>query len=179
MDRLKGGTALELDEAYEVYVKDLYRYLFSLSKDHFTAEDLVQEAFYRAYIHLGDNEINNIKAWLFKVAFHAFIDFSRRNNRLIISDKIENMNKNRITHEKVPENRMLEKESFQLLIEDIHSLKVAETHVILLCDLHQLTLKESAEILDMNLNTLKSHLVRGRKKLIERVKERRMNDERG
>ncbi|WP_102275397.1 sigma-70 family RNA polymerase sigma factor [Cytobacillus massiliigabonensis] len=170
---------MELDEAYEVYVKDLYRYLFSLSKDHFTAEDLVQEAFYRAYIHLGDNEINNIKAWLFKVAFHAFIDFSRRNNRLIISDKIENMNKNRITHEKVPENRMLEKESFQLLIEDIHSLKVAETHVILLCDLHQLTLKESAEILDMNLNTLKSHLVRGRKKLIERVKERRMNDERG
>lgn len=179
MDRLKGGTALDLDEAYEVYVKDLYRYLLSLSKDHFTAEDLVQEAFYRAYIHLGDNEMKHIKAWLFKVAYHAFIDFSRKNNRVIISDQIEDMNKNLITHEKNPENHMLEKESFQQLIEDIHSLKETETHVILLCDLHQLSLKESAEILDINLNTLKSHLVRGRKKLIERVKDRRKNDERG
>ncbi|MGN7400108.1 sigma-70 family RNA polymerase sigma factor [Cytobacillus praedii] len=169
---------MDLDEAYEVYVKDLYRYLLSLSKDHYTAEDLVQEAFYRAYIHLGDNEINNIKAWLFKVAYHAFIDSSRKNNRLIISDKIEGLNKNQINHEKDPENRILEKESYQVLIEDIHSLKETETHVILLCDLHQLSLKESAEILEINLNTLKSHLVRGRKKLIERVKERRRKDER-
>ncbi|MED3575585.1 sigma-70 family RNA polymerase sigma factor [Cytobacillus praedii] len=169
---------MDLDEAYEVYVKDLYRYLLSLSKDHYTAEDLVQEAFYRAYIHLGDNEINNIKGWLFKVAYHAFIDSSRKNNRLIISDKIEGLNKNQINHEKNPENRILEKESFQVLIEDIHSLKETEIHVILLCDLHQLSLKESAEILEINLNTLKSHLVRGRKKLIERVKERRRQDER-
>lgn len=176
---LKGGTSLDLDEAYELYVKDLYRYLLSLSKNHFTAEDLVQEAFYRAYIHLGDSDINNIKAWLFKVAYHAFIDFSRKNKRLIISDKIEVMNTYQIIHEKNPENRMLEKESFQLLIDDIHSLKEMETHVILLCDLHQLSLKESAEILDININTLKSHLVRGRKKLIERVKERRLDDERG
>lgn len=175
---LKGGTSLDLDEAYELYVKDLYRYLLSLSKNHYTAEDLVQEAFYRAYIHLADSEINNIKAWLFKVAYHSFIDYSRKNNRLIISDKIEDMNKKQIIHEKNPENRLLEKESFQRLIEDIHSLKETETHVILLCDLHQLSLKESAEILDININTLKSHLVRARKKLIERVKERRLDDER-
>lgn len=113
------------------------------------------------------------------MGYHAFIDFSRKNNRLIISDNMEDMNKNQVIHEKNPENRMLEKESFQRLVEDIHSLKEAETHVILLCDLHQLSLKESAEILDININTLKSHLVRGRKKLIERVKERRLDDERG
>ncbi|MGE7053259.1 sigma factor, partial [Paenibacillus glucanolyticus] len=29
------------------YVKDVYRYLYSLSYDHHTAEDLVQETFYR------------------------------------------------------------------------------------------------------------------------------------
>ncbi len=173
MDSLEGGTGLDLDEVYKAYVKDLYRYLLSLSKNHFTAEDLVQEAFYRAYIQLEDYEINNIKAWLFKVAYNAFIDFTRKNKKEIIENK--NI---QLVDMLSPEKKLLEKESFELLMNEITSLNDKEKHVLLLCDLNQLSLKEAAEILDLNLNTLKSHLVRGRKKMIERIKERRKADER-
>ncbi|QED47898.1 sigma-70 family RNA polymerase sigma factor [Cytobacillus dafuensis] len=164
---------MDLDEVYKAYVKDLYRYLLSLSKNHFTAEDLVQEAFYRAYIQLEDYEINNIKAWLFKVAYNAFIDFTRKNKKEIIENK--NI---QLVDMLSPEKKLLEKESFELLMNEITSLNDKEKHVLLLCDLNQLSLKEAAEILDLNLNTLKSHLVRGRKKMIERIKERRKADER-
>jgi len=165
---------VELDQAYQEYVNDLYRYLFSLSKDHFIAEDLVQEAFYRAYLHLEDYEISNIRAWLFKVAYNAFIDFQRKNKRLIIQEQIEDGSS---SSKETPEKRLLEKESFQLLLNDIHSLKEQERHVLLLCDLHQLTYNEAAEIVDMKLNTLKSHLHRGRRKVMDRVKERMKTDE--
>ena len=165
---------MELDQAYQEYVNDLYRYLFSLSKDHFIAEDLVQEAFYRAYLHLEDYEISNIRAWLFKVAYNAFIDFQRKNKRLIIQEQIEDGSS---SSKETPEKRLLEKECFQLLLNDIHSLKEQERHVLLLCDLHQLTYNEAAEIVDMKLNTLKSHLHRGRRKVMDRVKERMKTDE--
>ncbi|MFK9092679.1 sigma-70 family RNA polymerase sigma factor [Bacillus salipaludis] len=164
---------MELDQAYRENVNDLYRYLYALSKDHFIAEDLVQEAFYRAYLHLEDYEISNIRAWLFKVAYYAFIDLQRKNKRLVIQEPMEERNSSKET----PEKRLLEKESFQLLLNDIHSLKEQERHVLLLCDLHQLTYNEAAEILEMNQNTLKSHLHRGRRKVMEKVKERKTADE--
>jgi len=166
---------VELDKAYQEYVNDLYRYLFSLSKDHFTAEDLVQEAFYRAYLHLEDYEISNIKAWLFKVAYHAFIDFQRKQRRSVIQNQLEEQG---FISKDTPEKRLLEKENFQRLLKDIHTLREQEKHVLLLCDLHQLTYQEAAEILEMNLNTLKSHLLRGRKKVMKKVKERMKQDER-
>ncbi|WP_066070984.1 sigma-70 family RNA polymerase sigma factor [Neobacillus soli] len=166
---------MELDKAYQENVNDLYRYLFSLSKDHYIAEDLVQEAFYRAYLQLEDYEISNIRAWLFKVAYHAFIDYQRKNKRLVIQGQMEEPGRH---SEETPERRLLEKESFQLLLKDIHSLKEGERHVLLLCDLHQLTYNEAAEILEMNINTLKSQLHRGRQKVMNKVKERMKADER-
>ncbi|WHY86627.1 sigma-70 family RNA polymerase sigma factor [Neobacillus novalis] len=164
---------MELDQAYQENVNDLYRYLFSLSKDHFIAEDLVHDAFYRAYLHLEDYEISNIRAWLFKVAYHAFIDFKRKNKRLVIQEQLEERNSSKET----PEKRLLEKESFQLLLNDIHTLREQERHVLLLCDLHQLKYHEAADILDMKLNTLKSLLHRARKKVMDKVKERMIADE--
>lgn len=162
---------MDLDEAFEAYVDDLYRYLFSLSKNHHTAEDLVQETFYRAYLQLMEDDINHIKPWLFKVAYHAFIDFIRKHKRLVITDQVHNQ-----ISMKSPEVDLLEKEGFAVLMNDIHSLKDTEMHALVLCDLHHLSLKEAAEILQLNLNTLKSHLSRGRKKVVERVKDRRRQD---
>nr|WP_263325279.1 sigma-70 family RNA polymerase sigma factor [Neobacillus sp. Marseille-Q6967] len=161
-----------LEEIYEKHVNDLYRYLFSLSKDHFIAEDLVQEAFYRAYLILEDYEILNIKAWLFKVAYHAFIDYQRKNKRLIFDEKVSirgNLN--------TPEKDVLEKESYRLLLEDLNSLKEIEKHAVLLCDLHELSYQEAADVLDIKLNTLKSHLYRGRRNVMSRIRERMRKDE--
>ncbi|MFJ7728706.1 sigma-70 family RNA polymerase sigma factor [Neobacillus sp. NPDC097160] len=165
---------MELDQAYRENVNDLYRYLYSLSKDHFIAEDLVQEAFYRAYLHLEDYEISNIRAWLFKVAYHAFIDFQRKNKRLVTVDQLV---EGESGSKETPEKRLLEKESFQRLLADIDSLREQERHVLLLCDLHQLKYHEAADVLGIKLNTLKSHLHRARKKVMDRVKERMKTDE--
>ncbi len=42
---MKGGGGMEIEEIYKVYINDVYRYLFSLSRSHHVAEDLMQETF--------------------------------------------------------------------------------------------------------------------------------------
>ena len=165
---------MQLEDVYKLYMNDLYRYLLSLSKDHFIAEDLVQEAYYRAYLTLEDNEISNIKAWLFKVAYNAFIDYQRKNKRLVMKDQIdEHLSSDPVT----PEGSILEKESLQRLFDDLDLLKEKEKHAVMLCDFHELSYQEAAAILGLNINTFKSHLSRARKKLMARVKERMNRDE--
>lgn len=73
---------MEIEEIYKVYINDVYRYLFSLSRSHHVAEDLMQETFYRAYLYLEDYENQKVKSWLFKVAYHTFIDFVRKEKKV-------------------------------------------------------------------------------------------------
>ena len=165
---------MQLEDVYKLYMNDLYRYLLSLSKDHFIAEDLVQEAYYRAYLTLEEYEISNIKAWLFRVAYNAFIDYQRKNKRLVMKERIdEHLSSDPVT----PERSMLEKESLQRLFDDLDILKETEKHAVMLCDFHELSYQEAAAILGVNINTFKSHLSRARKKLMARVKERMNRDE--
>lgn len=57
---------MEIEEIYKVYINDVYRYLFSLSRSHHVAEDLMQETFYRAFLYLEDYENQKVKSWLLK-----------------------------------------------------------------------------------------------------------------
>jgi len=77
-----------LESIYQYYVKDVYRYLYSLSYDHHTAEDLVQETFYRAYLYLEDWKNERIKPWLFRVAHNAYVDYQRKASRSIVKDAV-------------------------------------------------------------------------------------------
>lgn len=111
---------------------------------------------------MEDYEFSHIKAWLFKVAYHTFIDHQRKNKRLIFKD---NMEEHLQVEHKTPEIDVIEKETFTSLLADLNHLKENEKQAILLCDFHELPYQEAADILEVKLNTFKSHLLRGRKNL--------------
>ena len=163
---------MEIDDIYEHYINDLYRYLFSLSKNHHTAEDLVQETFYRAYLSLPERNITNVKAWLFKVAYHTFIDDTRKNKRLIPNEEIEVL-KDKESEPWTPEDQAIQNEDYQQLVELVHQLRPKHRHAVILCDFNELTYEEAAEIMEVNLNSFKSNLYRGRQALMNKLKERR------
>ncbi|ASA20058.1 sigma-70 family RNA polymerase sigma factor [Paenibacillus donghaensis] len=149
---------MELELLYQRYARDLYRYLYSLSGDHHMAEDLVHETFYRACLYLEQAEIEAVKPWLFKVGYRAFIDHTRKSKRTLLRRQPpERLDRH------TPEQEMLDQEGLQHILALIHSLPQKEAHALLLCDLHQCKQQEAADILGMKLNTLKSHLLRGRR----------------
>lgn len=152
---------MELKQVYALYFNDLYCYLYSLSRNHADAEDLLQETFAKAHIVLLTNEIKEIKPWLFKVGYYTYIDQFRKQKRTLLTNAFSQADLN------TPENIMVENDAYLELLRYLDYIKPIEKQAILLCDVHDCTNEQAATILNIKLNTLKSHLVRGRKKLRE------------
>lgn len=65
---LSPGKA-EFEQVVRAYASDLFRYLYWLCRDRSQAEDLVQEAFARAWAAWEDQRDEKaVKAWLFTIA---------------------------------------------------------------------------------------------------------------
>lgn len=150
---------MDIEQLYLRYINDIYRYLYSLCKNPILAEDLMQDTFYKAHITLLSNTVQDIKPWLFKVAYYTHIDYIRKEHRVDLTNNLE-----RSTH-MTAETIAVNEESFHSLISLLDQLSPYEKQAIMLCDLHDCTYEQASNILDLKLNTLKSHLLRGRKKM--------------
>lgn len=159
-----------LDDLYQCYVQDVYRYLRSLCHDHHVAEDLMQETFYRAYLYLEDCRENTIKPWLFRVAYNAFVDFKRKEKRSIARAAGYF---NELAHPDTTEDTLLRQERLEEMVLSIDSLPENQRHALLLYDFHGMSYKEAAEIMEVGLPQYKILLFRARQKL--RDAERRRN----
>lgn len=94
----------------------------------------------------------------FKVAYYTYIDSTRKEKRYVTSDKIDQI------HSNTPEQIIVEQDAYLKLINLLEQIKPIEKQIILLCDVHDCTNEQAANILQLNVNTVKSHLARGRKK---------------
>ena len=73
---------MSLKEDVLIYVDALYRSAIYLTKNESTADDLVQETYLKAFKFLKSNqEISNVKAWLFKILMNTFINKYRKDKR--------------------------------------------------------------------------------------------------
>ena len=103
----------KLEEIYLKHAKSLYYYLYRLSGSSTTAEDLVQETFYKATISLAFYQDYEVKSWLFKVARHAYLDEWRKRKRWEWVPFIEAIHKrsDMLSPYEQPENYVTSKES--------------------------------------------------------------------
>lgn len=78
-----------LEEIYSYYFKDVYFFIYSLSKDKHIAEDLTSETFVKAIKAIesfkGDCDI---KVWLFQIAKNLYYSYLRKNKNLIELDSV-------------------------------------------------------------------------------------------
>lgn len=153
---------MNIEEVFEEYLDDIYRYLFSLCKDHYLAEDLLQETFYRAFLNINFLNMDNIKPWLFKVSHNLLIDHFRKNKRnvLIDDDRLQLMKSSTNIEESILRDEMM-----KTILDVIRLLPLKQQTAILLCDFHDLSYEECAEIMGVSLASFKSSLHRGRKKV--------------
>lgn len=162
----------KLDEIYQLYMKDIYYYIFSLCKDSYLAEDIVQETFYRAYLYLEDCSENKIKPWLFRVAYNTLVDFKRKQKKSLIKD---DSYFERINEAKSLEEEFLTHEQIREINEIVATIPENQRQAILLCDFNGLSYKEASVIMNVSLSHLKVLLFRARGKI--RIKRRDDNSE--
>ncbi len=69
-------------QVYETYAKPLYRFLLTLTRKEETAEELLSETFYQAFLHIDRFEGRcSVYTWLCQIGKNAWLTECRRNKR--------------------------------------------------------------------------------------------------
>ncbi|GGP09050.1 sigma-70 family RNA polymerase sigma factor [Oceanobacillus neutriphilus] len=158
-----------IDQVYQLYFRDIYQFLLSLSRDHYTAEDLVQETFLRAYLYLEFYHNENVKSWLFTVAYRTYIDYYRKHRKSVVTetDFFQQLQKN----EAEIHHQLILSEEVQEVLALIDQLPDKQRTAIILHDIHELSYKEASQIMDVKLGHFKILLFRGRQAIRQRKDE--------
>ena len=164
----------DFEAAAMPFVDSLYNTAYRMTRNPQDAEDLVQEAYFKAYRYYDKfQEGTNFKAWLFKILKNTFINNYRKKQKTPpqsdfadIEDAFEvQISKEAKGKIKSPEEELLK----DVLDEDVQkaldSLPADYRMAVILADLEGFSYKEIAEILELPLGTVMSRLYRGRKLL--------------
>jgi RNA polymerase sigma-70 factor (ECF subfamily) len=155
-----------LDSIYKLYMNDIYRYLLYLCQDKYMAEDVLQETFFKAYLYLEDCPPDNVRAWLFRVAYNSFIDNERKNKR---SSPVDSELLNNIIDPKSTEKEFLIKEQVSLVEGVMKNMPEKQKQALKLCVFKGLSYKEAAEIMGISLSHIKILVFRARQTLKENI----------
>ncbi|MGE7989193.1 RNA polymerase sigma factor [Lysinibacillus fusiformis] len=83
---------MDFEEIYSKYFKEVYLFIKSLSRDESIAEEITQEAFFKALksIEKFDGS-KDIKAWLFTIAKNTYFSHYKRKKMQIDLDVMEEL----------------------------------------------------------------------------------------
>lgn len=166
------------EEEFLPQIDALYNFAYHLTYSEEDANDLVQEAYMKAYRFINNYEVGtNAKAWLFRILKNAFInDYRKKNKQPTKVDYEEIVNYHNEEDTNFSSYDDLRTEMFDKMMGDevtiaINSLPVDFRTVILLCDIEGFTYEEISKIINVPIGTVRSRLHRSRNMLKEKLKE--------
>ncbi|ANM29204.1 hypothetical protein ABI59_05760 [Acidobacteria bacterium Mor1] len=187
MGKVPHERKAEFEEVALPHLDALYNLALKLTRNPKDAEDLVQEAFLRAFRFFDSYKPGtHIKAWLFRILRNTFINRYRAKKVRpdeVDFDKIEPIYDKVVQEEFLNQNQPRSPE--EILSEGVLDTEVQEAidslsedyrSVVLLALVEDMSYKEIAETLSIPLGTVMSRLHRGRKllqnELLEYAKRR-------
>ncbi|MHB1293797.1 MAG: RNA polymerase sigma factor [Anaerolineae bacterium] len=128
----------------------IYRLAYSYTRNEQDALDVVQNAMIKALAARNLREPRYLKTWVYRVVVNAAIDYLRERNRLVLSDDWPDVEE----ADPPPEEADCDvHEALDRLPADLKAL-------VILRYFQELSLQEVADVLGMNLNTVKTKLYR-------------------
>jgi len=158
-------------EAFDVFYKaterTLYAYVLSLTKDHETTLDIMQETYIKiiSAAHLY-KPMGKPLAWTFTIAKNLFFTSIRKSKKEETIDPSDISDDRRFSYVTDMEDRLVLEGVLKLLTQE-------EREIIMLYAVSGMKHKEIAESLNLNLSTTLSKYHRALKKLREYLEERR------
>ncbi|MGX4601299.1 sigma-70 family RNA polymerase sigma factor [Faecalimicrobium sp. JNUCC 81] len=150
----------ELVKKYKFY---LYKVAYSYTKNEDKALDLIQECTYRAWKNIKNlKQESSFKPWISKILVNIAITTIKKESKIIISEIDEN-----IVHVK----KDISIEEKVDIHEAIDTLKPEYKMVIILKYFDDMTIEEIAYVMEIPINTVKSHLRRARQSMKNILKE--------
>ncbi|KON88150.1 RNA polymerase sigma70 [Sporosarcina globispora] len=137
--------------------EDFYRLAFSYVKNQEDALDIVQESIKKALISIETiQKSGSIKSWFYTIVVRTSIDFLRKQKKITL---VDDQTIEYLSHGKKDSYNDID------LYNALDELSIQYKTVIILRFFEDLKLEEIAEIIDENINTVKTRLYRGLKLL--------------
>ncbi len=163
----------------EQYREALYSLLYKMVRNREETEDLVQEAFMKAFKALPSfNEKYAFSTWLYKIAINNCIDHLRKKKLRTfsidkpVSAKDGEMRRDFPDTSFSPDKNILSNEKSRLIREAIDQLPENYKIVIVLRHNEEKSYEEIAQILNIPLGTVKARIFRAREMLKKKLKDK-------
>jgi len=164
--RVQAGTFEQvvlphLDAAY-----NLARWLVRNSHD---AEDVVQEAYLRAFKFFGGYQGGDARAWVLRIVRNTCYSFFEKNRPAELAEQFDEEIHTAGPEQPSTETELLRSADSRMLRDALSELPVSFREVLVLRELEGMSYKEIAEVMDVPIGTVMSGLARGRSQLRERL----------
>jgi RNA polymerase sigma-70 factor, ECF subfamily len=174
----KAGDVSAFETLVNRYERKIFRLTQNITQNREDAEDAMQEAFLKAYEHLGEFEGNSrFYTWLVRIAVNqALMKLRRRRSNVVSLDEEIDTGEDMLPREvedwgPSPIERYEQTELSELLSKVISELDPPFRIVFQLRDIEQLSTEETAEALGLSVPAVKSRLLRGRLKLRQKLNQ--------
>jgi RNA polymerase sigma-70 factor, ECF subfamily len=159
------------------YQNKIYRLAKHITQNDEDAEDVLQEAFLKAYEHLDSFQGNSkFYTWIVRIAVNESLMKlrKRRGDRTVPLDEPLDTGEETVKREIAvwddnPEQQYSQEEMREILDEAVQSLKPDFRTVFVLRDIEELSTEETAESLGISIPAVKSRLLRARLALREKL----------
>jgi len=175
--KAKAGDAQAFTTLVSRYQRKIFRLAKNITRNDEDAEDVLQEAFLKAYEHLDTFEGNSkFYTWIVRIAVNeALMKLrKRRGDREVSLDEPVELGEEEVKREIAvwednPEQRYSREEMQEILNDAVDTLKEDFRTVFVLRDIEELSTEETAETLGISVPAVKSRLLRARLALREKL----------
>ncbi len=173
----KAGDISAFEELVRRYDRNVFRIAQHITQNREDAEDVVQDAFLKAYENLKNfQEQSKFYTWLVRIAVNEALMRLRRRRpeRMVSLDEDVKTDEDTMPREVAdwtpnPEQQYTQAELRDILTRTIQGLPSSFRTVFVLRDVEGLSTEETAEALDLSIPAVKSRLLRARLQLRERL----------
>jgi RNA polymerase sigma-70 factor, ECF subfamily len=158
----------QFEDALMPYFDAAYNLARWLTGDAADADDVVQEAYLKAYTHFDSCQAANPRAWLFAIVRNTCFDWMRKRRSSMwapLEDEIEDT----AAAVGTPEAEFFEKLDRKMLRAALERLAPEYREILVLREFEELAYRDIAEIVRVPIGTVMSRLARARKRLREEL----------
>lgn len=142
------------------------------------AEDIVQEAYLRAFKFWGGYQGGDARAWLLKIVRNTSYTFLEKNRSAELKEEFDEVRHVPESAQPDAEASLVASVDSQLLRNALEQLPVNFREAVILRELEGLSYREIAEVMDVPIGTVMSSLARGRTRLRELLLQARAQETR-
>lgn len=174
VERLQAGEEAAYEELIALYQQPVFNLVCRLLADPGDSCDVVQEVFLKVFRNIGNFRAqSSLKTWVYRIALNEANNrrrwFSRHKRREVDLDRDDDQV--RSLQESIPDSGytpfdlLLGAETQERIEDALRNLSPVFREAVVLRDIEELSYEEIAEILNLNMGTVKSRILRGREAL--------------